>query len=87
MHSCELNEQRRSDAKLNSLKSESNTAFDPEEDYTYIDDEATDFRILWEQLMLGQNVLGNGKFGDVTEAVVFKNKKVVKVAVRKWKST
>ena len=96
MRSIELNEKRLSNEKLKELQECAsyqppgdiiNEAFDPDQAYSVIDEEATDYRIMWEQLMLGQNILGTGVFGDVIEGVVFKSdKQSVKVAVRKWKS-
>ncbi|XP_072023822.1 uncharacterized protein [Amphiura filiformis] len=102
IHSVEDSEKRRSAASLQSIQSQIsqssvryqpdvhmqtiNEGFDPDQDYTYITDEATDYRIMWDQLMLGQTVLGTGVFGDVIQGVVFKkNKDTSKVAVRKWK--
>ena len=67
-----------------------NESYDPDQDldqdYAKIDDKATDYQIMWTQLMIGQTVLGKGVFGDVKEGVVFKkDNKTVKVAVRTWK--
>ena len=96
MRSIELNEKRLSNERLKELQEFAhyqpagdiiNEAFDPDQAYSVIDEEATDYRIMWEQLMLGQNILGTGVFGDVIEGVVFKSdKQSIKVAVRKWKS-
>ena len=47
--------------------------------------EEESWEIQWDQLMLGRTILGEGNFGEVCEAVLWRNGKAVKVAVKSLK--